>query len=137
MRDGRTRRLKVPSKSKKGGIKAFLAGFQAKVVVVSGSATGKEFPLERARVTIGRGPGVDMVVNDPAMSRQHAAIEFTSGGFRIQDLGSTNGILLNGKPIQVGEVGNGDRFGIGGQRFQLVIEQREQIPDTYELTPEV
>ena len=137
MRDGSTRKHIAPGTGGGRGIETFLVGSQAKVVVVSGSDAGAEFSIERDRLTLGRGPGVDLPFNDPAMSRQHAVIEYTSDGFRIQDLGSTNGILLNGNSVQVGEIGHGDRFEIGGQVFQLVIQERDDTPNTYELSSEV
>lgn len=113
----------------------FLADNEAKIVVVSGGTLGQSFALDRDRVTLGRGPGVDLVFADPEMSRQHAVIEFSGGRFQIRDLGSTNGITLNGKRVQAGDIQHGDRFEIGSQGFQLVIEEREQTPNTYELTP--
>ncbi|MDX1390440.1 MAG: FHA domain-containing protein, partial [Acidobacteriota bacterium] len=85
---------------------------------------------------IGRGPGVHVILQDPAVSRQHAAIEFVNGRFRVVDLGSTNGILVEGKPVEARELDNGHRFEIGGRVMQLVIEEREATPDTYEITAE-
>ena len=134
MRDGQTRKLKTSAIRVR--IKDFLVRFQAKIVVVSGAAAGQEFLLDRQRLTLGRGPNVDVVLDDAAMSRQHAAIEYAGAGFRILDLGSTNGVLLNDEPVQAGEIGHGDRFQIGNQRFQLVIEKREDVSETYELPSE-
>ena len=133
MRDGKTRKRR--SASGAPGVREFLERFQAKVVLVSGDDAGAGFPLDRERMILGRGPGVDRAFNDPAMSRQHAAIEFSGGGFRIRDLGSTNGVLLNGASVQAAELRHGDRFEIGGQRFLLAVEEREQEPETYELNP--
>jgi pSer/pThr/pTyr-binding forkhead associated (FHA) protein len=82
-----------------------------------------------------RGPSVDLAFDDPAMSRQHVAIEYADEQFRVRDLGSTNGVLLNGEPVQVGEIDDGDRIEIGSHEFQLVVEVREPEPETYELPP--
>ena len=131
MRDGSTRRLVVPAR--KAGFEEFLDEYQAKVVVVSGGAVGEEFSLGKDRITLGRGPGVDLMFNDPAMSRQHAVLTYSSDGFRIQDLGSTNGVAVNGKPVQVVEIGHGDRLKFGGHELQLVLLDREETPNTYEL----
>jgi len=111
----------------------FLESHTAKLVVVSGAGAGVEFPLDHERVTLGRGPGVDFVVEDSAMSRQHAAIDYTDDGFRIQDLGSTNGMLVDDQLAQVATLTSGSRFEIGGHVFQLVIEEREETPEVYEL----
>lgn len=131
MRDGLTRRL--PSSAESAGMEEFLSGFLAKLVIVDGGAVGTEFVLEDDCVTLGRGPSVDLVFDDPAMSRQHAAIEFVDEQFRVRDLGSTNGVLLNGEPVQAAEIDDGDRMVIGSHEFQLVVEVREPEPETYEL----
>jgi len=134
MRDGQTQKFKKAAV--RSGIKEFLARFNAKIVLVSGTSAGQEFQLDGKPLTVGRGPGVDVALDDATMSRQHAAIEYSREGFRIRDLGSTNGILLNGKPVQVGDLDHGDRFQIGTLRFQIVIEERAETPDTYELSSE-
>ncbi len=134
MRDGRTRKHNRDARTL--GIKEFLESNEARIVVVAGPALGQSFTVDRDRVTLGRGPGVDLVFVDPEMSRQHAVIEYTSEGFRIRDLGSTNGIFLNGRQVQVGDVKHGDRFEIGSQAFRFVIEEREPTPNTYELSTE-
>ena len=76
---------------------------------------------------------MDAAFEDDLMSRQHAAIEFAARGFRVRDLGSTNGVLLNGLLVQCGDIKHGDRLEIGNQTLTLVIEEREVEPDVYEL----
>lgn len=132
MRDGMTQpllRAQSPA-----GLDGFLAAYRARVIVVAGASIGQEFSLDRPVVTLGRGPGVDFAFDDPSMSRQHAAIEFCEEGFRVRDLGSTNGLTVNGDVVKVGEVAHGDRFEIGALGFQVVIEQRKEAVDVYELT---
>jgi pSer/pThr/pTyr-binding forkhead associated (FHA) protein len=131
MRDGKTRKLTSPSGAP--SLKEFLDQYVAKVVIVSGFGAGAGFEIHRERVIIGRGPGVDRAFDDFAMSRQHAAIEFAGSGFRIRDLGSTNGTTLNGTAVQSAELSHGDRFEIGGLQFMLAIEEREHEPEAYEL----
>jgi pSer/pThr/pTyr-binding forkhead associated (FHA) protein len=102
-------------------------------MLVSGPGAGAGFTIDRERVIVGRGPGVDKAFDAPDMSRQHAAIEFSGTGFRLRDLGSTNGTMLNGTAVQSAELRHGDRFEIGGRHFVLAIEEREREPDAYEL----
>ncbi len=102
-------------------------------MIISGDRLGDEFALERECVTLGRGPNVDLAFDDSSMSRQHAALEFVDQQFRVRDLGSTNGTLLNGKPVQVGELQHGDRLEIGSQEFRLIIEMRNRPPTRYVL----
>ena len=134
MRDGKTRRLAKARAH--GDLESFLADHAVKLVAVSGRNLGAELVLRDEVSTLGRGPGVDFALEDPAMSRQHAAIEFAGGEFRVRDLGSTNGVLLNGRPVQVDELRHGDRIEIGSQEFQFLVEMQDEGPDVYELTSE-
>lgn len=133
MSDTKTRVIKRGSSSARSG---FLKRFRASVVVVTGKAAGTEYGLESERVTLGRGPGTDLVFDDNSMSRQHAALEVSSRGFRLRDLGSTNGVLLNGSPVEVGDLKHRDRFELGEHEFQYVVEERAEEPGVYALPEE-
>ncbi len=66
-------------------------------------------------VTIGRGLDNDVVLNDEQrLSRHHARIEFKYGQFLLFDLGSTNGTLVNGRPITQIVLTPGDLISLGG-----------------------
>jgi pSer/pThr/pTyr-binding forkhead associated (FHA) protein len=129
MRDGETREMQAEGANTV--FSQFLSRFQPAIVILSGAAKGTEYAIDSDRVTMGRGPGVDLAFDDSAMSREHLAIEFTSGGFRIRDLGSTNGTLLNGGELKVGELKHADKFQIGEHLFQLVIEERQKSTPTH------
>lgn len=131
MKDGKTRRR--PSAAGPTGVAEFLVRFEMKLKLASGRGAGTTIRLDRERTIIGRGPGVDRAFEDTSMSRQHAAIEFSGTGFRIRDLGSTNGILVNGSPVQAAELHHGDAVDIGEQRFVVVVEEREAEPEVYEI----
>jgi pSer/pThr/pTyr-binding forkhead associated (FHA) protein len=131
MRDGQTREMKAAGSN--SVFSQFLSKFQASIVILSGAAKGTEHTLDSERVTIGRGPGVDLAFDDSAMSREHAAIEFGSGGFRLRDLGSTNGTLLNGGEVKASELKHKDKFQVGEYLFQFVVEERKNAVPTYEL----
>jgi pSer/pThr/pTyr-binding forkhead associated (FHA) protein len=100
-------------------------------VVVAGKELGTEFELTKSRVVMGRGPAVDIAVDDPTMSRQHVAFDLLGEKFRVQDLGSTNGILLNGTTVAAADLAHGDRLKIGQTVFQFLLESVEQKPRTY------
>jgi predicted component of type VI protein secretion system len=134
MRDGFTEKLKAMPVA--GDRPSFFETHRARLVALSGHQAGMEYDLAGDRVTIGRGPGVNLSFDDAAMSRQHAAVDFVGGAFRIHDLGSTNGLRINGNRVQVEDIKNGDRIEIGTQLFQLVIDERETEPETYDLTHE-
>lgn len=131
MRDGLTQKLSIGERDL--GFARFLAGFRASLVVLEGGVAGAEHELERACTRIGRGPEVDLAFPDPAMSKEHAAIEWAEGGLRLRDLGSMNGVQVNGAAVQVVELKHGDRFQLGEHVFQLVVEQRRREPRAYVL----
>ena len=134
MRDGHTVKMERPVS---GGMETFLERHQVKIVQVSGADAGAEFPLTNERTILGRGPGVDLTFEDSSMSRQHAAIDFAEGGFRVQDLGSTNGVLLEGVAVQVAVLEHGSCFAIGERVFQLVVEEKDKTVEVYELPSEI
>lgn len=66
------------------------------------------FPLNKDRVTIGRKLDNDLVIQDPLVSRNHAAIHAEHGKFIIYDLESTGGTYLNNKKIDQSALYSGD-----------------------------
>jgi pSer/pThr/pTyr-binding forkhead associated (FHA) protein len=62
---------------------------------------------------LGRSPDNDVILRDPATSGHHARLERRGDQFWIVDLGSTNGTLVNGEPIQEKALSHGDRVTIG------------------------
>ena len=90
------------------------------VRVLRGFYEGLELPIDRAWWVIGRGRGADAVVAEPTISRAHAAIGFHSEeGFFVQDLGSTNGTLLNGVRTQRGVLSDGDEIQMGKLQLRV------------------
>jgi hypothetical protein len=62
----------------------------------SGPLAGQRVALVEPEITIGSIAGNSVVLPDPAVSRQHLAIRCACGRYRYRDLGSTNGVYLNG-----------------------------------------
>jgi len=96
-----------------------------------GPEPGEVFQLTLPSHTIGRDPISDLCIADPEVSRQHALlILMPNGGYKIQDLGSTNGTLVNGARLSGDAYGlqNGQLITLGGSvalRYQLI--HREAI----------
>ena len=67
--------------------------------VVGGPAAGMATALSRGETVIGRGGECDLVLDDPQVSRRHAAISMTQSGISVCDLDSTNGTGLDGEPV--------------------------------------
>lgn len=75
----------------------------------------------RDRLVIGRVAACDVVVADNKASRRHAQLIVEAGVVEVEDLGSSNGTMLNGKPVERRMLRDGDRIEIG----KTVIVYRE------------
>ena len=82
----------------------------------------REFDAARdRRVIVGRGSSCDLRVESALLSRKHAMLLCTGAGWQLHDLGSTNGIELNGVPVdQPRLLSEGDVFGLGELRIRFV-----------------
>src|SRR5689334_17083636 len=81
------------------------------------------FPLNAARVRLGRGSDNDVVLSDVSVSRYHAELSREGEAWYVQDLKSTNGVEVNRVPVQRAPLQPGDRLGIGV--FDLHLESWE------------
>jgi general secretion pathway protein E len=83
----------------------------------------RQIPLDSGPLTIGRNFTNLLVIDEPLASRFHCVIEQDSGGFRVRDLESRNGTLINGKPLR-GEsaLAPGDIVKIGSTEIKLLIQ---------------
>jgi hypothetical protein len=81
---------------------------------------GQVIVLGEAIFSIGRLPDCTLVIEDPNVSRHHAEIRPHGAGFRLVDLASTNGTVVNGHRIGERQLVDGDRIEIGSAalRFQ-------------------
>lgn len=131
MRDGRT--LVVQGTGEESKQSSSPHGARATLTILSGARAGQELILEKPRTIVGRGPGVDIAIDDSAMSRQHMAVELLDGQFQVRDLGSTNGLMLNGRVVAAAELQDGDRLKAGKHEFQFLLEERRRRPQTYVL----
>ena len=73
-----------------------MADTSYQLTIQVGPNPGKTFPLDKPEMVIGRDLGVDIVINDVEVSRKHAHMVAQQGGYLIEDLGSTNGTVVNG-----------------------------------------
>ena len=80
-----------------------------------------KYPLEgRGPWGVGRSQENDIVINDPNVSRRHARISRADNGFVVEDLGSTNGTLLDGAPIDRERIEGGDELTFGQTTARFV-----------------
>jgi hypothetical protein len=95
---------------------------------------GRTVPLEgQGPWTVGRSTENDVVLSDPNVSRRHARVLRQEGGFVIEDLGSTNGTLLDGVPIDRERIDDGDEltFGQTTARFVRRTETPGESPTSF------
>jgi hypothetical protein len=85
------------------------------LVIREGDGAGGEHPLD-GELVLGREPGAaGLLLEDPGISRRHAAVRERAGAITVEDLGSSNGTFVNGERI-TGEVelADGDEIQLGG-----------------------
>ena len=85
----------------------------AKLILKYEAAILKEIPLTQASFTIGRVPGNDLVIDNLAVSGQHAKIFFETDKFALEDLNSLNGTFVNNQRVRKIFLNNGDQVLIG------------------------
>ena len=84
-----------------------------KLVLRLPDGSTREFPLERERLTIGRRADNDICLPFPAVSGEHAAVVTILDDSFLEDLGSTNGTLVNGNAITKHFLRDHDEIDIG------------------------
>ena len=86
------------------------------LVVLEGTSPGKRLELGLEPVTIGRGAGKTLVVDDHDVSRLHARVALINGTAIAEDMQSTNGTFVDGEPlVGAAPLKDGSRLQMGGQ----------------------
>ena len=102
---------------------------------ISGKYQGGEFALaDGAEVVVGRSSDSDMVLVEELVSRRHARITVKSGSVLVEDLGSTNGIFVNGERVQTATLREGDRILVGTSILKVMamapsLPEAQLVPD--------
>jgi predicted component of type VI protein secretion system len=88
-----------------------------------------DFELTPGRFVIGRSTECQLSLDDPLVSRKHALLVVADNGVEIQDLGSRNGVVLNGSKIEHPvRLGDGDTIVIGSQEMVLSAQATSSRP---------
>jgi hypothetical protein len=104
-------RALAPERPRRGtGRRAVLAG------------DGRRTVVEGDPFTIGRSRDCDLVIDDPNISRHHAELRAEGDGWRLADLGSTNGVKINRRRVDEGLLRSGDRITLGLTDFDFELE---------------
>lgn len=112
-----------------------MAEASTRLVVRSGPNPGMVFDLAKEVTLVGRDVTNDIALGDPEVSRQHARLTSTPGGFVLEDLGSTNGSFVNGERLMAPRVLNsGDIIGLG-ENVTLAFESTAEAGDATMMGP--
>lgn len=106
-----------------------LAAAEAKLVVTRTGLPEVTLPIERPEFLIGRAvEGVDLTLDDDAVSRHHAKLTVNERGyFRLEDLGSTNGVQFEGRRVKRINLVDGDVFVIGDARIRFEAQMNRNL----------
>lgn len=100
----------------------------AKLVVVEGPRKGEEIAVDAAEVTLGRSRRADLFLDDKNLSRFHARIVQTAGGYRVSDLGSRHGLFVNGVRVLEHPLSSFDRIELGGSKLEFLVLDPTALP---------
>ncbi len=97
-----------------------------KMIVSIDGVVIKEVQLTKDRTTLGRRPYNDIVIDNLAVSGEHAVLQMTGSEVHLEDLNSTNGSYVNGKAIKNHLLQNGDVIEVGKYKIKFVNETADQ-----------
>lgn len=86
---------------------------RAYLIVLSGSEVGKMFKLDEGETVVGRSHRADIRLDDDSISRMHIKVDLSGTSVILEDLGSSNGTLVNGDRITRAQLRDGDKIRLG------------------------
>ncbi|MGV8893298.1 MAG: FHA domain-containing protein [Burkholderiaceae bacterium] len=101
----------------------------AKIILMADGVVLQEMTLSKERITIGRRSSNDIVIDNLAISGQHAAITTIQNDSFLEDLGSTNGTQVNGQPVKRHFLQNGDIIELAKYRIKYQTQAQVQQRD--------
>ena len=91
-----------------------------KLIAVGGPIRGKEFELKEGENILGRSDDCDLVIVQDGVSKRHLKLTINKDSAYIEDLGSSNGTIVNGKTITKLSLKNGDKIVLPNIIFQIL-----------------
>ena len=91
-----------------------------KMIVSIDEVVIKEVQITKDKTTLGRRPYNDIVIDNLAVSGEHAVLQMTGSEVVLEDLSSTNGTYVNGKAVKKQQLQNGDAIEIGKYKIKFV-----------------
>lgn len=90
-----------------------------KLTLLLGRKTMQVYDLSKESIVVGRDDGVDILIDNPSVSRRHAEFRMEGGSWVVEDLGSSNGTFMGGQKIEgPRRLSIGDEIGLG--KFSIV-----------------
>jgi signal transduction histidine kinase len=108
-----------------------------RLIVIRGVDEGKQFELNSTVVSVGRHSANAVSLHDTQVSRRHLELRAAANGYELHDLGSGNGTLLNGQPVQVAPLRSGDTITLGQTMLMFTLGRNEQSDSDRALTERV
>jgi tetratricopeptide (TPR) repeat protein len=103
--------------------------------VIGGADRGKTYELVLPETRVGRGADQDLVLADIAVSRRHFTVHAEGGRYRMRDLGSGNGTLVNGQRIDTVILNDGDQLECGNTLMRFDHAVARAAPPLHQSSP--
>lgn len=99
-----------------------------RLLVIAGPSKDSTIPLPDGEATIGRDPTSAVAFIDPSVSRKHCQLRREEDGrYKIKDLDSRNGTLVNGEPVKEQWLRHGDEIATGDSVFLFLVEEQDRV----------
>ena len=106
-----------------------------KLVVSLDGVVIKEVQVTKDRTTLGRRPYNDIVIDNLAVSGEHAVLQLVGGSVFIEDLNSTNGTYINGKAVKKQLLQHNDTVEIGKYKIKFLADEGSDYEKTMIMRP--
>ncbi|MDT7833924.1 FHA domain-containing protein [Aquabacterium sp. OR-4] len=106
-----------------------------KLVVSLDGVVIKEVQITKDKTTLGRRPYNDIVIDNLAVSGEHAVLQMVGNDVFIEDLNSTNGTYINGKAIKKQLLAHNDTVEIGKYKIKFLVEEGNDFEKTMIMRP--
>ncbi|PYX43521.1 MAG: sigma-54-dependent Fis family transcriptional regulator [Acidobacteria bacterium] len=101
-----------------------------RLVAISGPLRDSVFALPMEELSLGRDASNGLHINDPSVSRRHCLIHREGGGFKLRDLESRNGTLVNGEAVTDHWLHHLDEIAVGDSVFRFFTDEDEHTTGT-------
>jgi hypothetical protein len=106
-----------------------------KLVVSLDGVVIKEVQITKDKTTLGRRPYNDIVIDNLAVSGEHAVMQMVGADVFIEDLNSTNGTYINGKAVKKQLLGHNDTVEIGKYKIKYLVDESTDYEKTLIMRP--